>query len=81
MFFFTFALFAISIFSKKFSHKSPNDFLFTYLHPGEYYLTVIADKNDDGSPNQGDILSISKKVTILPLENKIENVTNIDVQN
>lgn len=58
-----------------------NDFLFTYLHPGEYYLTVIADKNDDGSPNQGDILSISKKVTILPLENKIENVTNIDVQN
>ncbi|CAM1352981.1 hypothetical protein [Tenacibaculum halocynthiae] len=58
-----------------------NDFLFTYLHPGEYYLTVIADKNDDGSPNQGDILSISKKVTILPLENKIENVTNIDIQN
>mgnify|MGYP000188630611 CR=1 FL=1 len=56
-------------------------FLFTYLHPGDYYLTVIADKNDDGAPNQGDILSISKKITIAPLENKTENVTNIDVQN
>ncbi|MCF2873380.1 MULTISPECIES: hypothetical protein [unclassified Tenacibaculum] len=56
-------------------------FLFTYLHPGEYYLTVIADKTGDGAPNQGDILSISKKITVAPLENKIENVTNIDVQN
>jgi hypothetical protein len=58
-----------------------NSFLFTYLHPGDYYLTVIADKNNDLAPTEGDILSISKKITIAPLENKEENVTNIDVQN
>ncbi len=58
-----------------------NTFLFTYLHPGDYYLTVIADKNNDLAPTEGDILSISKKITIAPLENKEENVTNIDVQN
>ncbi|MDC1162328.1 hypothetical protein OAT18_02680 [Tenacibaculum sp.] len=58
-----------------------NTFLFTYLHPGDYYLTVIADKNNDGTPSEGDILSISKKIIIAPLENKVENVTNIDVQN
>lgn len=56
-------------------------FLFTYLHPGTYYLTIVADKNNDGSPSQGDILSISKQITVAPLENKVENVTNIDVQN
>ncbi len=56
-------------------------FLFTYLHPGDYYLTVIADKNNDGAPSEGDILSISKRITVAPLENKVENVTNVDVQN
>lgn len=56
-------------------------FLFTYIHPGDYYLTVIADKNNNGAPSEGDILSISKKITIAPLENKVENVTNVDVQN
>lgn len=58
-----------------------NSFLFTYLHPGSYYLTVVADKNNDGAPSQGDILSISKAINISSLENKTENVTNIDVQN
>ena len=58
-----------------------NQFLFTYLHPGDYYLTVIADKNGDFAPSAGDILSISKMTTIAPLENKVENVTNVDVQN
>lgn len=61
--------------------NNEDNFLFTYLHPGEYYLTVIADKNNDSSPSEGDIVSVSKKVTIEPLENKVENVTNIDIQN
>ena len=56
-------------------------FLYTYLHPGEYYLTVVADQNRDFAPSAGDIVSISKKITITPLENKLENVTNVDVQN
>ena len=61
--------------------KNENNFLFTYIHPGDYYITIIADTNNSASPNEGDILSISKKITISPLENKIENITNIDVQN
>lgn len=61
--------------------NNENSFLFTYLHPDTYYLTIVADKNNDGSPSEGDILSISKQITIAPLENKVESVTNIDVQN
>lgn len=61
--------------------KKENSFLFTYLHPGNYYLTVIADKDKSGTPNTGDILSVSKMLTIAPLENKVENVTNVNVQN
>ena len=56
-------------------------FSYTYLHPGDYYLTVIADKNGDLAPGAGDIVSISKKITIAPFENKIENITNVDIQN
>ena len=55
--------------------------MYTYLHPGDYYLTVIADQNQDLAPGTGDIVSISKKITIIPLENKIDTVTNVDVQN
>ncbi|CAL2062831.1 hypothetical protein [Tenacibaculum sp. 190524A05c] len=61
--------------------NNEDTFLFTYLHPGTYYLTVIADKNNDGGPSEGDIVSISKEIIVAPLENKTENVTNIDVQN
>ncbi len=61
--------------------NNEDTFLFTYLHPGTYYLTVIADKNNDGGPSEGDIVSVSKEIIIAPLENKTENVTNIDVQN
>lgn len=61
--------------------NNETEFLYTYLHPGDYYLTVIADQNQDLAPGTGDIVSISKKITIIPLENKIDTVTNVDVQN
>ncbi len=61
--------------------NNEESFLFTYLHPGEYFLTVIADKNNDLLPGAGDIVSITKQIRLAPLENKVENVTNIDVQN
>lgn len=61
--------------------NNETEFLFTYLHPGNYYLTVVADKNNDGSPSTGDITSVSQLVTIDPLENKVVEVTNINVQN
>lgn len=56
-------------------------FIYTYLHPGTYYLTVISDKNANLSPGQGDIMSPSRMITIAPQENKTETVTNINVQN
>lgn len=58
-----------------------NSLLFTYLHPGTYYVTVIADMNKDGSPNTGDISSISQRVTIGVEENKTVTVNTINVQN
>lgn len=58
-----------------------NSFRFTYLHPGDYYVTVVADKNNDSAPSAGDVVSISTQITLAPLENKVENITNIDVQN
>ncbi|OSY87444.1 hypothetical protein WH52_11250 [Tenacibaculum holothuriorum] len=62
--------------------ENKEDFtLFTYLHPGEYYVNVIADKDKDGSPGAGDITSISQKITIGVKEDKVINVTNINVQN
>lgn len=58
-----------------------DSFLFTYLHPGNYYITAIADLNNDGVPNPGDMLSISKAFELNPLEQKEIEVVNIDVQN
>ena len=56
-------------------------FFYSYLHPGEYYITVVADKNNDSGPSQGDITCISKKITIQPEEHKTETITNINIQN
>ena len=35
--------------------RKENTFTFTYLHPGTYYLTVVADMDADGMPSLGDI--------------------------
>lgn len=56
-------------------------FLFTYIHPGTYYLTIIADKDGDGFPSSGDIVSPSQIVRLGLEEHKVINVTNINVQN
>ena len=58
-----------------------NTSFLTYLHPGEYYVTIIADQNNDGAPSEGDITSISKEISISPLENKVEEIINITIQN
>ena len=58
-----------------------NQFFYSYLHPGEYYVTIIADKDGDFTPSQGDVSSISKLISIGIEENKTENITNINIQN
>lgn len=58
-----------------------NSMLFTYLHPGEYYVTIIADKDKDGGPSTGDITSISQGISVGVTEDKVISVSNINVQN
>jgi hypothetical protein len=61
--------------------KNINNFLFTYMHPGKYYLNVIADMNEDGSISQGDITSVSRAITITPNSNAEIVITDINSQN
>jgi len=58
-----------------------SEFTFTYLHPGDYFLTVIADMNGDSMPTPGDITSTSKKITVQPKSNSTVTVSRIEVQN
>ena len=46
--------------------KSQNDFTFTYLHPGAYYLTVVADMDGDGYPSPGDLTHAARRVVVAP---------------
>ena len=54
---------------------------FTYLHPGSYYLTLVADLNGDGYPSTGDITHSSVTADI-PANSTTEiHVPAVDVQN
>ncbi|WP_196892812.1 hypothetical protein [Aureivirga marina] len=56
-------------------------FLFTYLHPGTYYITAIIDVNNDGFISSGDLVNSSKEINVLPESNEEVTITNITVQN
>lgn len=58
-----------------------DDFLFTYLHPGDYYITVIADANNDGFVSAGDVTHVSQSITIAPQQQEQIIIDNINVQN
>lgn len=62
-------------------NNKESKFLFTYLHPGEYYITIIADKNEDGFASAGDISHPSILVTIDPKGQHSIEIDNINVQN
>lgn len=61
--------------------KEQDQFLVTYLHPGEYYVTAIADMDGDLAPSQGDITHQQLKITVAPEEQKQLTITGINVQN
>lgn len=67
----------------KFPDVNPDvtEFLFTYLHPGDYYVNVIADENQDGFISPGDIASISQQISIAPEAQAQITIDNINVQN
>lgn len=58
-----------------------DQFTFTYLHPGNYYLNVVADKDGDGGPSQGDVTHLTQTINISPNGVQQLTVNNITVQN
>ena len=56
-------------------------FTFTYLHPGDYYLTVIADMDADGYPSPGDITHARQKVSLAPKSHSKISIKNLNVKN
>ncbi len=58
-----------------------DEFTFTYLHPGKYFLTVVADMNADGYPSPGDITHRVTEVQVSPKSHSNVRVSNLTVQN
>ncbi len=58
-----------------------NQFLMTYMHPGTYYVTVVADMDGDFSISEGDITHAQRMITINPLGEHQITIDNINVQN
>lgn len=61
--------------------EGENHTAITYLHPGEYYLTVIADVNGDFAPGQGDMTHPSQLITITEEGQQSVTINNITIQN
>lgn len=61
--------------------EGENQTQITYLHPGTYYLTVVADMNGDLSPSQGDITHIQKQIQVQASTMHIETISGLTVQN
>ncbi|MEM7040203.1 MAG: hypothetical protein AAF570_24760, partial [Bacteroidota bacterium] len=57
-----------------------NEFTFTYLHPGDYFLTIVADTNEDGTVSEGDHTHVSETLNIAPKENAQVTVSDISIQ-
>ncbi|MCT4629070.1 hypothetical protein [Winogradskyella sp.] len=58
-----------------------NEFLMTYMHPGTYYVTIVADMDGDSSISEGDITHAQRMVTLSPLGQEQITIDNINVQN
>jgi hypothetical protein len=61
--------------------EKENSFLFTYLHPGNYYITIIADQDKDLNISNRDITSASTQITLGVKEHKVISINNINHQN
>ena len=61
--------------------KTQSTFTFTYLHPGEYYLTVIADMDGDGFPSPGDVTHARRRVSVKPRSHAKVSITDLKVAN
>ncbi len=57
-----------------------DSFKYTYVHPGKYYVTAIADLDKNYIISKGDISSKSIAVTIMPESNAEVNINSITYQ-
>lgn len=66
-----------------FPELGPKDssFTFTYLHPGDYYLTVVADMDGDGLPSAGDISHSRKRISLAPESHPVVKIRDMNVRN
>jgi len=55
--------------------STENNYLTTYLHPDEYYITAFADLDNNGFPSPGDYTSISTMKTVAA-----ESLESIDLE-
>ncbi|MEM6474304.1 MAG: hypothetical protein AAF802_32520, partial [Planctomycetota bacterium] len=58
-----------------------NEFNFTYLHPGDYFITAVVDMDGDGFPSPGDLSNGQTKVTVKPSSKQRLHLGTIGVQN
>lgn len=58
-----------------------DEFEITYLHPGDYYITIIADVNEDGYLSSGDYTHASQSISISPAGTHSITIDNITVEN
>ncbi len=58
-----------------------DSFTFTYLHPGDYFLTVVADMDTDGYPSPGDITHPATRISVRPETRESVTVDNLNVRN
>lgn len=56
-------------------------FELTYLHPGKYYLTVVADMDGDGFPGPGDITHPQRQITVKPRSKGAVIIDDLTVRN
>ena len=61
--------------------SSQSQFTFTYLHPGNYYLTVIADMDGDGLPSPGDVTHSRRRINVKPNSKQTIAITDLNVTN
>ena len=56
-------------------------FELTYLHPGTYYVAVIADMDGDSYPGPGDITHPVRKIVVKPGSSGTLRIDGVTVRN
>ena len=58
-----------------------NEFTFTYMHPGKYYVTAIVDIDENYYISKGDVANSSKEIVILPNSKTVVKIDDITTKN